>query len=244
MLFPTPTEDLFSDRLLPDLQTLPPKDLRLLHDPSTGKILIRFSNSILNSGPGKLELIGTPNQTKDQILVSQRVYAADPEIYDEFKVGEFIFHEQHNHWHLEQFAIYEVWSVGERGILEAVVSSGGKVSYCVMDVSRSITDLAEEMISTPRSYTHCEGEIQGLSAGWVDIYESHIPGQWVDITSLRDGIYALVSTVNPDHLLHEEDIDNNTAVIYFEIRDLILTIIGEHLLEEEDFLIPNSYLKP
>jgi hypothetical protein len=30
------------------------------------------------------------------------VYAADPEIFDDYEVGEFVFHENHNHWHLEQ----------------------------------------------------------------------------------------------------------------------------------------------
>jgi hypothetical protein len=221
--------------LLPDLQTLPPTELRLLYNPDNGRVLIRFTNSIWNSGPGKLELIGIPNQTRDQIQVSQRVFAADPELFDEYEVGEFIFNDQHNHWHFEQFAIYEVWSVDERGSLKTVVSSAEKVSWCIIDEFLADPDLPDQMISTRPNYFNCEGKIQGLSVGWVDIYEYYLPRQWVEITSLEDGLYALVSTVNPDHLIFEEHLDNNVGLIYFEIRELRLKIVEGQFFEDEDF---------
>jgi len=233
----TSTEDRFSSELLPDLQTLPPVDLRLFYDSNTGRSHIRFTNSIWNSGPGKLELIGTPNQARDQILVVQRVYASDPEVFDEHEVGEFIFHDQHKHWHLERFASYEVWSVDEWGTPETVVSSGGKVSYCVMDVSQAETNLSEGVVPPYRSYTHCEGKRQGLSVGWIDTYKYFFPGQSVEVSSLKDGIYALVSTVDPDHLLLEENIRNNSAVVYFEMRELRLKMVDYLFLEEEG--VPN-----
>lgn len=229
----TASEDFRSDHLLPDLQTLPPVDLRLLHDTNSGRTLIRFTNSIWNSGPGKLELIGIPNKAKDQIQVTQRVYTSDPENYIEFEVGEFKFHDQHDHWHLEQFALYEVWSIDEMGSLETVVSSGGKVSYCVMDVSPAETALSEGAVSPYRSYIHCQGTRQGLSVGWIDTYKYFYPGQWVEVTSLEDGIYALVSTVDPDHLLQEENTHNNSAVAYFEIRNLRLKRVDYLFIEEE-----------
>lgn len=241
---PSCKEDLFSDRLLPDLQNLPPTDLYLVYDEDSGRALIRFSNSIWNSGPGKLELVGTPNQQRDRIRVSQRVYAANQERFDEIEVGEFIFHGQHNHWHLEQFAVYEVWSVDERGSLKSVISSGGKVSYCIMDVSLSETNNSDKIISTNRRYTHCEEEIQGLSVGWIDTYKYYYWGQWVDVTSLEDGIYALVSTVNPDHLLREADTNNNTGVTYFGIREKRLGVVEERLFEYDDYLIPDAHRKP
>lgn len=225
----TATADPFPGLILPDLQTLPPTDLRLLYNPESGRALVRFSNSIWNSGPGVLELIGISNQAKDQIKVSQRIYADDPEFIEEFEVGEFTFHEEHDHWHLERFAVYEVWSVDERGDLKEMVSEGRKISYCVLDTSQVRADLFEGAINERQQYTHCEGELQGLSVGWVDTYEDHLPGQWVEITPLNDGFYALVSTVNPDQLINEANLDNNTAVLYFEIQDLRLKIL------EDDF---------
>lgn len=241
---PTSTEDLFADRLLPDLQTRPPTELRLLYNPNSGRALIRFTNSIWNSGPGSLELIGIPNLAQEQIRVVQRVFSSDPEIFDEYDVGEFIFHDQHHHWHLEQFAVYEVWSVDEAGYLKALVSSGSKVSWCVMDEYRTENELADEVVSKRPIYTNCEGDIQGLSVGWIDVYEYYLPGQWVEVNPLEDGLYALVSTVDPDHLLYEENIHNNAAMTYFAIRELRLEPLEDQFFVDGGVLGPNSNFTP
>ncbi|OGO15568.1 MAG: hypothetical protein A2Z14_14365 [Chloroflexi bacterium RBG_16_48_8] len=39
-------------------------------------------------------------------------------------------------------------------------------------------------------YTNCAAHFQGLSPGWIDVYENSLPDQWVDITGLPNGIYA------------------------------------------------------
>jgi hypothetical protein len=212
------------DVFLPDLRTLPPDDLRLVYDSGNGKKFVRFSNSIWNSGIGRLELLGQPDAASGQIVVSQLLYMQDGQVFDEKPVGEFIFHLQHNHWHLEGFALYEVWSVQEDGALDTLVSEGGKVSYCVMDIERSAAEsLAPD---TPRYpvYTHCWGKLQGISPNWIDVYEYHLPGQWVEITELPDGIYALVSTVDPDDLIVEMDERNNATQVYFKLEERSLQI--------------------
>lgn len=234
-----PTGDLFPVLLLPDLQTLPPTSLQLLLDEDNERTYLRFNNSIWNSGPGKLELIGNPNQAKDQIQVVQRVYGSNPEEFAQYEVGEFVFHDQHDHWHLEQFASYEIWSVTEEGILETRVIMGGKVSYCVMDVSLAENGLSEGIVLPYRSYTHCEENQQGLSVGWIDTYKYFYPGQSIEVSSLKDGIYALVSTVDPLHLLVEENNHNNSALVYFEIRELQLKIVDYLIIEAKDHQIHN-----
>lgn len=241
---PTSTQDRFYDRLLPDLQTQPPSDLQLLYNSDTRRALIRFTNSIWNSGPGVLELVGVPDLAEEQIRVSQRVFSADREVFDDYVVGEFIYHDQHLHWHLEQFAVYELWSVDESGALEALVASGGKISYCVMDGALAEAELAGQDTPTRPSYAHCEGDVQGLSVGWVDTYEYHLPGQWVEMTPLEDGLYAIVTTVNPDHLLYEADYHNNTGLTYFEIRELRLGAVGDQVFEEMDPPDPDPNLEP
>jgi hypothetical protein len=140
-------------------------------------------------------------------------------------VGEFIFHDQHNHWHLAGFALYEVWSVTEDGRWEALVASGGKVSYCVLDIYRSGD--APEGAAYPRwaSYTSCQGDLQGLTPGWVDVYDFDLPGQYVEVTDLPDGIYALVSRVNPDQHVLEQSARNNVGVAYFSLQDTRLEVL-------------------
>ncbi len=122
--------------LLPDLRTLPPENLRLVVDPGSGRTYVRFSNMIWNSGPGRLELVGRINRAAAQIQVAQRVFSPDGEIVEEYGFGVFQFHDLHNHWHLDDFAIYEVWALDDEGEPDHVAATGGKVSYCVQDIRR------------------------------------------------------------------------------------------------------------
>jgi hypothetical protein len=49
--------------------------------------------------------------------------------------------------------------------------------------------------------------------GWADIYDSGLPGQWIDVTGVAPGNYTLEVTVNPDHILDEDDYTNNTVTV-------------------------------
>jgi hypothetical protein len=219
---PTATEELN----LPDLQTLPPSDMRLVLINETGKRLIRFTNSIANAGPGRLELIGVPSPSGDQIRVDQHIVGEDDEIEGVVNVGEFIFHSEHDHWHLVDFATYEIWSLDEEDDLVEVVATAGKVSYCVTD-THLIPDPPEES-DFPRNplYLTCQGELQGLLPGWVDVYGANLPGQWVEVTDLDMGRYALVSTVNPEHDVLEADPGNNQGIVIFDLLETSLQIVN------------------
>jgi hypothetical protein len=65
-----------------------------------------------------------------------------------------------------------------------------------------------------RGYVGCNQRRQGLSVGWGDTYHSYLDGQTLDLTGLPDGFYALVSTVNPDGAVLEENYHNNSAQVY------------------------------
>jgi hypothetical protein len=217
-----------TDEILPDLQNLPPFDLKLIYDPDSKRTFVRFSNPIHNAGPGTLELIGRPTADREHIVVSQRILNAEGQVVRESMVGEYIFHEQHNHWHLAGFSVYEVWSVSESGDLIAPLASSGKVSYCVSDTSYR-TDDPDNTTPTPRpTYTTCYDELQGLSVGWVDVYYMLYPGQYVEITELSDGVYALVATVNPENTVLETNDANNAGATYFELKDLRLTVLEDY----------------
>jgi hypothetical protein len=201
------------DVLLPDLTTLPPMDLRIRNNPADGHKLLRFTNSIMNRGPGKIELWGSTHPDTGKMTVTQHIYDAE-DVADKRVVGEFLFHPEHDHWHLGDFARYEIWSIGPDGRLDSVVAVSNKISYCLRDDSRSNIPGA----SARQTYISCNHERQGISVGWIDIYRYHLPGQSIDITTLADGIYALRSTVDPENSLWEENRANNTAILYIEIE--------------------------
>jgi hypothetical protein len=223
--------------LLPDLQTLPPTDLRLLVDPNSGRKMIRFSNSVVNLGSGPLEFLGTLDRSTGTVQVSQAIYRTDS-TFTERPMGELIFHEEHDHWHWENFSTYEVWTASSDGGLDALVFSSGKVSYCLRDDEQSPMDLMDghplsARTAPPRAVYHgCGWSRQGISAGWTDIYKADIPGQYVVIPAAGDGIYALKSTVDPQNRLVEADKTNNSVVIFIAIQNNRLKVIDPPALLE------------
>jgi hypothetical protein len=207
-----PTVENDPDLQLPDLRTLPPSDVQLDSASAAGRKLLRFTNSLWNDGAGALEVLGVLNTDIGKTVVTQNIYRLDGTI-EEHLAGEFIFHVGHNHWHLENHARYEVWSLTIEGEPERVVALTDKISYCLRDDSRGDTPGGPEAAV----YLRCNREKQGMSVGWVDTYDFDTQGQTVDVTKAPDGIYLLRSTVDPENQLRESDDANNSAAVYIEI---------------------------
>ena len=219
--------------LLPDLQTLPPEDIELevIEDPA--KVRLRFANTIWNSGPGDLELRGSLIPGFDAVLVVQALKEPGGQSVLQ-ESGIFAYHEEHGHWHWEDFSIYQVWSVSARGWPLRVVASSDKIGYCLIDVQRfDGSDKADQNAPDFRQFGDCNWYLQGLSSGWTDTYEAHIAGQFVDITGLADGTYALISTVDPDDMIIETDNLNNSTTVYFTLMNGELEVNGTVFIPDE-----------
>jgi hypothetical protein len=201
-------------RLLPDLRTLQPTDIEVRRFAS-GRRILRLANTVYNSGQGPLELVGQFNRLTQRTQVYQRIYAPDGPPLDWY-VGEFVWHFGHTHWHFEDFALYQLWQLTPAGERQWVVASSAKLSYCLID-----TDIIEDHagVNPRRQYFGCGRQLQGLSVGWGDKYDSFLDGQSLDITGLADGVYALVSTANPWSNIVESDYDNNATAVYLDISD-------------------------
>lgn len=203
-----PTGDLV---LLPDLRMLPPADFTI--ETTSGNIrLLRLTNYIMNWGPGRLEILGVSDPVSQRTVVTQHLYRAN-ETFTNRPAGIFVFHPSHDHWHLENFARYEVWSLTSEGVLNENVALAAKVSYCLRDTGRSTLPGAP---ANPL-YLECLDKLQGISVGWIDSYEYDIPDQTVDITALADGVYAVRCIVDPGDLFLETNESNNTSLSYIHI---------------------------
>lgn len=195
---------------LPDLHTLPPGDLEIRHRPG-GRRILRFSNTIVNRGAAALEVFGEANPLTRAIEVRQRLWISGATAVER-PIGRFVWHPAHGHWHIEEFALYQLWSITTRGDLDDLLATSEKLSYCLID-----TDPIDDLLAgfTPsRSYRGCGRMVQGLSVGWGDEYRSYLEGQSLDITGLPDGGYVLVSIANPSRLLLESSYANNLALIH------------------------------
>jgi hypothetical protein len=216
--------------LLPDLRTLPPSDLNLEVSQGGQRKLIRFTNAVWNSGPGPLELRGSYQPGDDTISVFQIVYRLNGGIASRL-MDKFVYHPEHEHWHWQNFALYQVWSLHSDGTLDQVVASSDKIGFCSRDddnlqAEQPQPDLPERGFGSLRpTYGSCHWERQGISVGWVDIYREHLSDQYVVVSDLPQGVYALKSAANPDHQLLEANRENNAALVYFALRETTLQVL-------------------
>jgi hypothetical protein len=112
----------------------------------------------------------------------------------------FEYHPCHGHYHFKGFASSRLLDLEGNEL-----RTGKKVSFCLLDSIRW-----ERGARTTRRY-HCGS--QGIQAGWGDVYDSGLPGQWIEIGDLPAGDYQLELTVNPDGILGETNYDNNVVTI-------------------------------
>jgi len=215
----------------PDLQTLPPYDLKIRNDSSTHRKLLRFSNAIANLGEGPIELVPQNNATTGKTDAYQSLYSHDAGgnwyVVGSSYVGTFVFHPQHDHWHFENFARYELRNVAPGGSIgDSVLASNSKVSFCLTD--SVLVNSGLEHAGT-RTYDDCDQvDPQGISVGWADVYGWSLFGQSLDITGLPNGEYWIVSTADPDNLINEGGggaESNNGAAVKVRIKGTKVTVI-------------------
>lgn len=201
--------------LLPDLQPVPPQSLSIDSDRANRTREIRFSTTTANVGEGPLEMRGTFNPETGLTRATQRIASRDGDGMAERVAGEFEVHPDHNHWHFESFTEFELWTYAPGGTLDRLVTTTGKMTFCLMDTGR----IASAPPGSPAraTFTGCGDQTQGISVGWQDTYSSTTPGQELDITGLPDGRYAIRSTVDPENRLMETDDTNNATVVYVEL---------------------------
>ena len=221
-----------SEGQVPDMYTVIPQQIQLIN--KQGREIIRFTNGIANLGYGpwrvRPEFPATdpsqPQKAIQEILDSED--SSGNVVYEKV-VSEFDFHPEHNHWHIDDVALYEVRKsegskvkshIGSADIGDVYVreddgtATSTKVTFCLIDWIK----FEGNSNTTDRVYWDCVGDYQGISVGWVDAYHMELEGQDIDITGAPAGRYYLVSTANPDCIFIENDCKNNGAWVAFELR--------------------------
>ena len=220
---PTPTQTVPPDtRLLPDLIAVPASELSIHLNKKTGIRRLRFSSSLGNVGAGPIEVRPNQNQpcpvgqhNSTQIIYRDanlnRIYEPLIDIgMARHRAGCMIYHPLHHHWHFKASAQYVLYDPSDG--LQAVVSARRKVSFCLRDTAR--LPLRYGFFTYPEAYGACTRRSpQGISVGWMDIYQSFLAGQSVVLPlGLPDGLYCLTTVVDPIDQLLEVNNTNNGAV--------------------------------
>jgi hypothetical protein len=219
--------------LLPDLVTRTPGKVYLQITPR-GRHFMRFSNEVVNVGIGPLELrprVGDCNHNGDPAddrASWQRIYR-DGNGDDRFtraldarfrtrSAGCTRYHLAHKHWHFDALAEYAVRPIFSAGPL---LAGGKKTSSCVLDTRHRLPKAP----GSPRRkyYGGCRRDsVGGISIGWGDLYGARVSGQELDVSSLEDGAYCLVSRADPENRLQESNERNNVRTTRIELsRDRV-----------------------
>lgn len=178
-----------------------------------------FDTRAQNLGSVPLQLTVDDVESVETSTVSQCVsWRADHVCREQRPVGGFTWHQEHTHFHFEEFARYELRTLLRNGKVD--YSSSGllglseKVSFCLID-SQQVRDDAFPVAF----YQTCFPTVQGISAGWTDIYDASLPGQQFHIGGLTDGRYALVISTDYGNRIYETDDSDNVVEVTIEISN-------------------------
>jgi hypothetical protein len=202
--------------LYPDLQTAAPHHFTVQNNQQHE--YLRFSNLIANTGAGDLRLRPEHDATTNITTGYQEIFDSAGNMVVNQPVSEFVFHPAHNHWHLDQVALFEIRLAnddGRGGNYGAVFSNQSiKTTFCLIDVIQLDTNSP----TTDRTYWDCFPDAhQGISSGWGDQYHQATEGQELEITGAKPGIYYLVSVANAEGTFLETTTTNNSAWTSFRV---------------------------
>jgi hypothetical protein len=221
--------------LLPDLQMAPPANPIIDRTLIPGRTLLHFDATMVNKGKGAFEVDASRPDTSNPIMggctvatatctpTQQRIFSSDgssrlvtitrpsnPTAY---------WHETHNHWHIDQVERYVL--LRSNG---SVVGYDEKHGFCFFDDAA----YAPTLPGAPAQPYYVNGQntcgytdgiggssslstTQGLSVGYSDSYHTWTPGQYIDITGVRNGTYTLVEVVDPNGWFKETNKANNLS---------------------------------
>lgn len=208
--------------LYPDIRSMVPQQVQLVR--AGGRELIRFSNSLVNTGlgPWQMRAVVPPNNQQPQ-LAKQEVLDAAGTVVVSRVVSEYVFHPTHNHWHIAGVALFEVRRNSPTGVL---VGNAVKNTSCLIDWIK----LDGNSPNKERRYSSCNAATQGVSPGWVDQYHQSLEGQSIDITGASEGLYYLVTKANPDRKFIESNMNNDNAWVSFRLSRVSgnpkITLVG------------------
>jgi Lysyl oxidase len=204
---------------------------------------LRFDQVFANVGEGPLEMrFAIPRDPASEArTIRQRIYRSDgPTHFDERPAGEWEFHEFHGHYHYTGFGVSRLWATDRSGGRAGVepVRTARKVSFCITDIE---IDAWGEKGNGPRTYptpdclfpTESDGQndylVQGITAGWADVYDWYLPDQYIEVTGVPDGVYILETIADPDNTILEANESNNCGSSYVRLSNVATSPTAELL---------------
>ena len=214
-----------STLLKPDLVAMTPSRVRVLQRSADRKII--FTTTIGNVGKGPLVVQGTTVQTPSgPVTQATQIISRTDGTTCTHVAGFFEFHPSHNHWHINDFAAYELRK--DDPFTGTLAAKSDKVSFCLIDITQL------RGFNGPRQvFADCNSQnsTQGISVGFADVYDNFLPDQWIDLDQdpknpVPAGQYFLVNVADPDNLILEVDDRRETSSGVVSVS--VPPLIGSH----------------
>jgi len=111
-----------SDVLLPDIIIADPETVAI--ETGEDRKNLRFDTAFANLGEGDLSLYSTD---KVEDFIATQILETEPGQEYHVSNGKFEYEDDHEHWHLANFANYELWSFDDDGERDELLSSNVKI---------------------------------------------------------------------------------------------------------------------
>jgi len=197
------------------------------------------TDTITGTAPATCPNTGLPPRQ----LVAQRIYHKDGNsmsFYDR-DAGSMTYHPTHGHMHVDEWGEYTLrsQSTDPNPLNWPIIGSGAKLGFCLMDYGSCSTynghcvdSLGNTLVNSSfpnfglggGSY-NCSSTMQGISAGFTDIYYQYLDGMYINIPpGICNGNYFIVVEIDPNNFFLEEDESNNVMVVPFTLTKQAGTI--------------------
>lgn len=213
---------------LPDLTPKPPYDV-VIEKPDQVTVgeqplrALRFATTTYNIGVFPLDLRAQSIPVVEPAMDSQQPFRQcvryiRPACLEWRLVGTPVYHTGHGHWHLDEYASYDLLPVTPEGLPDfdvPPIAPGVKASFCLLDSERAPgytqPDIWGQLFYDRPVFSGCGLARQGISPGWGDTYGRSLPGQQIVVDDVPPGIYAIVITINYTGRLYETDLTDNRS---------------------------------
>jgi hypothetical protein len=202
---------------------------------------LRFDQVIANVGEGPFELRYRMEGVATEQQLRQRIYASDGS-FDEFTVDTYEFHPAHAHFHYKNFGQAFLYRLNSDGTMERIRESK-KNGFCMIDVENTRFGVDAQGVpykgEAPRTYyfprcnapterdEHGTYMVNGISAGWADVYNWFLADQYIEISGVPDGLYVIETVANPIRTVHETTYDDNVARATIRLQGDTVTRLGD-----------------
>ncbi|MBK8845256.1 MAG: fibronectin type III domain-containing protein [Bacteroidetes bacterium] len=204
-----------------------------------GPLEVRTTNSYVC---GTDTIIGTPptlcpnTGVAPKQIIEQRIYQKNQNAMSYYSkpAGSMTFHPTHGHMHVDNWANFSLRTAtaDPNPLNWPMVTQGTKLAFCLMDYgycsiyNQACKDTLGNTLTSSNIPNYglggatysCSNVVQGISAGYLDIYYQYLDGMQMQLDTLMcNGDYWIVVEIDPLNIFKESNEKNNVVAVPFTI---------------------------